>query len=101
MLETASLGGRHATQVVERRTPLLLSAPEVALTVPVMLLTVARELTLPERISWIAWAWALVLVRVGVRRAARMSLARARIARQQRRQRIRLVPIRPAAGLRG
>ena len=98
-LETTMLGGRHSTQVVERRTPLLLSVPEVALTVPVMLITVARALTPPERVSWIVWAWALLLLRVGVRQLATSSIARARLARQQRRQRMRIVPIARSAGL--
>ncbi|MCC7052896.1 MAG: hypothetical protein IT355_06475 [Gemmatimonadaceae bacterium] len=98
-LETALLRGRTATQVVERRTPLLLSAPEVALTVPVMVLTTLRGLTLPERLSWVAWAWSVLLVRLGIRRAALVSLARARERRQQRRQRLRIVPVGGAMGL--
>ncbi len=92
-LETAMSRGRQATQVVERRTPLLLSASQVALTVPVMLITAARGLTPPERVSWIVWGWTLLLVRLGIRRAAHLSLARARLARQRRRQRIRIVPL--------
>ena len=98
-LETTMLGGRRSTQVVERRTPLLLTVPDVALTVPVMLLTVARALTPAERVSWIVWAWALVLVRLGVRSLAASSVARAREARQRRRQRMRIVPIARPAGL--
>lgn len=98
-LETTMLGGRRSTQVVERRTPLLLSAPEVALTVPVMLLTVARSLTLAERISWIVWAWLLLLRRIGVRQLATASIARARVARRRRRQRMRIVPIARSASL--
>ena len=98
-LETTMLRGRHGTQVVERRTPLLLTAPQVALTVPVMFLTVARSLTLGERLSWIVWAWALVLLRMGVRQRATASVARARDARARRRQRMRIVPIAQAAAV--
>ncbi len=98
-LETTMLGGRRSTQVVERRTPLLLTAPQVALTVPVMFLTVARSLTLAERVSWIVWAWALVLARVGVRQLAAASVARARAARRARRLRMRIVPIARSAAL--
>lgn len=100
-LETEMSRGRAATQVVERRTPLLLSAPEVAMTVPVMFITAARGLTMPERISWVVWGWSSLLVRLGIRRAAHLSLARARLARQRRRQRIRIVPISGVVGLRG
>jgi predicted metal-dependent phosphoesterase TrpH len=98
-LETTMLRGRHGTQVVERRTPLLVSVPEVALTVPVMFLTVARSLTLLERLSWISWAWALLLVRIGVRQLATASIARARAARRARRLRMRIVPIARSAVL--
>ncbi len=98
-LETTMLGGRRSTQVVERRTPLLLSRMEVALTVPVMFLTVARSLTLAERVSWILWAWALLALRVGIRHLASASIARARVGRQRRRQRMRNVPIARPVGL--
>ena len=100
-LETAMLGGRHATQVVERRTPLLFSVPQLALTIPAMFVSAARGLTPPERVSWIAWSWMTLLVRFGVRRAALVSLARARLARRRRRERMRIVPIRGAVGLPG
>ncbi len=99
-LEREMARGRNATQVVERRTPLLFSAPELALTVPVMLVSVARALTPAERLSWILWAWSTLLVRLGIRRVAALSLARARLARQRRRQRIRIVPIAVGQGLR-
>jgi predicted metal-dependent phosphoesterase TrpH len=98
-LEAVLATGRHATQVVERRTPLLLTLPQLALTVPVMFLSAARGLTPPERVSWVVWGWSVLLVRLGVRRAAHLSLARARLARQRRRQRIRIVPVGTAAGL--
>jgi predicted metal-dependent phosphoesterase TrpH len=98
-LETAMLGGRHATSVVERRTPLLFSVPQLALTIPVMFVSAARGLTPPERVSWIAWSWTTLLVRIGVRRAAYRSLVRARLARRRRRERMRIVPIRTVAGL--
>ncbi len=100
-LEAAMLGGRHATQVVERRTPLLHGVPRLALTVPVMLISVARGLSLPERVSWMAWGWSALLVRLGIRRAAQRSLAQARALRQRRRSRFRVVPIGSAAGLQG
>ena len=96
-LETAMLGGRYATQVVERRTPLLFSVPQLALTIPVMFISAARGLSMPERVSWIAWSWTTLLVRLGVRRAALLSLQQARVARRQRRERFRVVPIRGAA----
>ncbi len=99
-LEREMARGRNATQVVERRTPLLFSAPALALTVPMMVVSAARWLTPLERMSWIAWAWSTLLVRVGIRRAASLSLARARLARQRRRQRIRMVPIAIGQGLR-
>lgn len=98
-LETAMSRGRNATQVVERRTPLLLSVPQVAMTVPMMFISAARGLTPPERVSWIVWGWTSLLVRLGIRRAAHLSLARARLARQRRRQRIRMVPIAAVVGL--
>ena len=98
-LETAMLGGRHATSVVERRTPLLFGVPQLALTIPAMFVSAARGLTLLERISWIAWSWTSLLVRLGVRRAAVLSLGRARLARRRRRERMRIVPIRPAVGV--
>jgi hypothetical protein len=41
----------------------------------------------------------VLLVRLGIRRAAHLSLARARLARQRRRQRIRIVPVGRAVGL--
>lgn len=98
-LETEMGRGRAATQVVERRTPVLLSIPQVAMTVPIALISAARGLTMPERVSWIAWGWTSLLVRLGIRRAAHLSLARARLARRQRRQRIRVVPIAGPVGL--
>ena len=98
-LEVTLATGRASTRVVERRTPLLLSKAAVALTVPVMLLTVARGLSLPERLSWVAWAWSIVLVRLGLRRAAQAALERARRQKAQRRRRSVVVPIGPAMGL--
>ena len=98
-LEQVLATGRRATQVVERRTPMLLTVPQLALTVPVMFLSVARGLTPPERMSWVVWGWSVLLVRLGVRRAAHLSLARARLARQRRRQRIRIVPVGAAVGM--
>ncbi len=100
-LEQVLATGRRATQVVERRTPLLVTAPQAALTVPVMLLTVTRALTPPERVSWVMWAWSTLLVRIGTRWAAQGSLARARLARRRHRLRIRLVPIGTTAGMQG
>ncbi|HYW50045.1 MAG TPA: hypothetical protein VE861_05530 [Gemmatimonadaceae bacterium] len=100
-LEQQMAKGRHATQVVERRTPMLLTIPEVAMTMPVVLISAARALTPPERVSWIVWSWTTLLVRLGVRRAAHLSLARARLARRRRRQRIRIVPIGGTAGIPG
>jgi hypothetical protein len=100
-LEAALAGGRRATAVIERRTPLLVTVPQVAMTVPVMLLTATRALSAPERVSWIAWAWSTLLVRLGIRHAAHLSLARARLARRRRRQRIRLVPIGMTASVQG
>jgi len=98
-LETVMRRGRGATTVLERRTPLLVSPFTVAATVPVAVISVARGLTPPERASWLAWAWVTILVRLGVRRAAQRSLARAREARAHRRQRIRIVPIGAIASL--
>ncbi len=98
-LEDTMRGGRKSTQVVERRTPLLVSAPQVALTVPVMLISAARALTPIERTSWIGWAWSTLLLRLGIRRAAHLSLARARLARRRRRSRLRVVPISAATGV--
>ena len=98
-LEATLATGRHSTQVVERRTPLLLSVPQLTLTVPVVIISAARGLTMPERVSWIVWGWTTLLVRLGIRRAAHLSLARARLARQRRRQRMRIMPIGGAAGL--
>jgi predicted metal-dependent phosphoesterase TrpH len=91
-LEETMRGGRRATQVVERRTPML-SGPAVALTIPAMFVSTARGLTVPERVSWIAWAWSTLLWRLGIRRAASRSLARARLARRRRRARMRIVPV--------
>ena len=100
-LETAMLAGRRATEVVERRTPLLLTAPQVAMTVPVLVLSAARALTPPERGSWIVWAWSTLALRLGIRRAASYALARARQERRRRRQRMRVVPIAQRSGLQG
>ena len=100
-LEQALATGRKATRVIERRTPTLLTLPEVAMTMPVALVSAARSLATPERVSWIVWGWTTLLVRLGVRRAAHHSLARARLARRRRRQRIRMVPIRQTVGLPG
>jgi hypothetical protein len=100
-LETEMSRGRASTRVIERRTPLLTTVPQVALTVPAMLISAARGLTPPERASWLAWAWSSLLVRFGIRRAAGLSLARARLSRQRRRQRMRIVPITNPAGLQG
>ena len=98
-LETTMLGGRHATSVVERRTPLLFGVPQLVLTIPAMFVSAARGLTPLERVSWIVWSWTTLLVRLGVRRAAYLSLARARLARRRRRERMRIVPIRTAVDL--
>ena len=98
-LEAVLATGRNATQVVERRTPLLLTVPQLALTVPIMFISAARGLTPPERVSWVAWGWTVLLVRLGIRRTAHLSLARARLARQRRRQRIRIVPVGRAVSL--
>jgi len=98
-IEQVMAGGRNSTQVVERRTPLLMTVPQLAMTVPFALVATARGLTPPERVSWVVWCWSTLLVRVGVRRAASLALARARLARTRRRQRIRIVPIGAAAGL--
>lgn len=92
-IEQVMTGGRNSTQVVERRTPLLMTVPELAMTVPFAIVATARGLTPPERLSWIVWGWMVLLVRLGIRAAARMALARARLARRRRRQRIRLVPV--------
>jgi hypothetical protein len=92
-LEETMRGGRNATQVVERRTPLLLSVSAVALTVPVLVVSAARGLTPPERVSWIAWAWSTLLLRLGIRRATSVSLARARLARRRRLARLRAAPL--------
>ena len=99
VLETTMLGGRNSTQVVERRTPLLYSVPQLAMTIPAVFISAARGLTPPERVSWIVWAWSTLLVRLSVRRAALGSLARARLARRRRRERLRIVPLRGAVGL--
>ncbi|MBC7843248.1 MAG: hypothetical protein H7099_13085 [Gemmatimonadaceae bacterium] len=54
-LEETMLGGRHATQVVERRTPLLSGILPLTMTLPMMFVSAARALTVPERVSWVAW----------------------------------------------
>lgn len=100
-LEETMLGGRHATQVVVRRTPLLSGILPLTMTLPMMFVSAARALTVPERVSWVAWGWTTLLIRLGIRRAAQLSLARARLARQRRRARLRVVPIRGVMGLPG
>lgn len=100
-LEAAMLKGRSAAQVVERRTPLLVTKAQVAATVPVMAATVLRGLTPTERVSWIAWAWSALALRVVVRRMALQGLARARAVRARRRARLRVVPIATVPGLQG
>jgi hypothetical protein len=61
------------------------------LTVPVMFVTATRALTPLERISWIAWSWSLLLMRLVIRFAAQRSVARARAERQRRRARAKSV----------
>ena len=60
-------GGKRATRVVER-VGTVASGPAVALTLPAMVWTIARTLTLPQRVSWIAWAWLVTLLLALVRR---------------------------------
>jgi hypothetical protein len=62
-IEETLLTGRAGSQVLERRTPTPTSAASVSFTVPAMLVTVARGLSLPERISWVVWCWVPLLAR--------------------------------------
>jgi hypothetical protein len=63
------LSGRKGTIVVERTTA---SASPVALafTLPVVLWTVLRTISSPERIAWLAWIWIPVIVGWYLRRRA-------------------------------
>lgn len=67
-LETAiRRGGRGATRVIERvgtETP----GAAVVATLPALVWRIATTLTLPQRVSWLAWTWALALLFMLLRR---------------------------------
>jgi len=52
-------GGRAAARVIERRSPDAYGVPGLWLTLPAMLFDIARTISIPERLSWIAWSWIL------------------------------------------
>ncbi|MEO5567728.1 MAG: hypothetical protein ABIR92_04520 [Gemmatimonadaceae bacterium] len=66
------VAGRNGTQVVERTTA---SASPVALafTFPVVLWTVLRTLSPPERVAWLIWIWLPLIVTWIMRRRAAMT----------------------------
>ena len=47
----------HAAAVVERRSPVVTGPFSLALTLPGMVVNMARTISPAERVSWIAWAW--------------------------------------------
>lgn len=60
-------GGRAASRVVERVATETQGATLVA-TLPALVWRIATTLTLPQRISWLAWAWGLTLLALAIRR---------------------------------
>ncbi|HSH45033.1 MAG TPA: hypothetical protein VK966_04215, partial [Longimicrobiales bacterium] len=59
----------EATRVVERRMPYAGSSiPALAVTVPAITWQMMGGLRLPERVSWLAWVWALALIPAAIRR---------------------------------
>ena len=58
--QTIRVSPRTAVSVVERRRPTG-TGLALAFTVPVMIVQIVRALTLPERLVWFAWIWALAL----------------------------------------
>lgn len=60
--------GNLATRVVGRRLPPNGSAIAVALTAPMLAIGISRDIGWEERVSWMAWTWAIALAGLLVRR---------------------------------
>ena len=67
--------GNLATEVVSRRLPPAASKLSIALTAPAIALGILRDIGWGERLSWIAWTWAICLAVVFVRRRISIHLA--------------------------
>jgi len=80
--------GRRAVQVIARRTA---SEPESAVAFAVggvaVALVMLRTMSIPDRISWVAWSWALCFVRLRLARRNRLGL-RMRARRMTARKRL-------------
>ncbi len=82
-IEQSLRTGKEATRVVERRIPGELNGGnpiELTLTLPIVVWSMFTTLSVDERVIWLVWTWALVLVwrltserrrRLWVRRASR------------------------------
>ncbi|MEP6905416.1 MAG: hypothetical protein ABI875_04990, partial [Gemmatimonadales bacterium] len=57
---TIRVSPRASVRVVERRRPTA-TGFGLAFTVPVLIVQTVRALTLPERLVWLAWIWAIAL----------------------------------------
>jgi hypothetical protein len=68
-LESALIANRGPVKVVHRTRPSL-HGVVVAATLPVVAYQTLGTLTIPERLSWIAWIWLLALVSLFPRRLA-------------------------------
>jgi hypothetical protein len=51
--------GRHASRVVERRTPELTIGPQLLITVPLMIYELNATLSPSQRLSWVCWIWGI------------------------------------------
>ena len=71
---------RRAVSVVARRRLPLVKGAAMALTLPAFALHVARTLTWPERLSWLAWVWGIWLALRWLGRVRRTAAA-ARVTR--------------------
>ena len=60
----------RAVTVVERRSPFAGGPVAVALTLPAMIVNLARTISWPERLAWIAWAWGAWGIAMIVRKRA-------------------------------
>lgn len=64
-IEQSLRTGKEATRVVERRIPGELNGGnpiELTLTLPIVVWSMFTTLSVDERVIWLVWTWALVLV---------------------------------------
>jgi hypothetical protein len=80
--------GRRAVQVIARRTaPEPESAVAFAVGGGAVALVMLRTMSMPDRISWVAWSWALCFLRLRLARRTRLGL-RMRARRMTARKRL-------------